>query len=87
MIPRENVSKNEAKKAQKFIDFLLENEQQVILSQYGFRPVNDTVDLSSLSDSIWQQSESGVQVRPTIEIIPSPKFGTLEEIQNTWQKN
>ena len=87
VIPRKNVSKNEAKQAQKFIDFLLEDEQQIILSQYGFRPANNKVDLSSLSDSIWQQKQSGIQIDPQIKINPSPEPEILEQIQTIWQQN
>ena len=87
VVPRKNVSKNEAKHAQKFIDFLLEDEQQIIFSQYGFRPANDKVDLSSLSDSIWQQQDSGIQIKPQIKINPSPEQEILDQIQTTWQNN
>ena len=87
IIPRKNVSKSEAKTAQKFINYLLKDEQQIILSQYGFRPINDNVNLSSLPDSIWQQQNSGIQIEPKIKIVSSPDREVLDQIQNSWQNN
>ncbi len=84
-IMQKNVSNSEAKSAQKFLDFLTENEQQIIFANYGFRPVNN-VDLQSLINSPWNQNISGVEINPTITINSSVNTEIINEIQKVWYR-
>ena len=85
VIPQQNVNKAQAKAARKFIDFLKEEQQQIIFAQYGFRPVVN-LDLKSLPNSPWSQNIPGIEINPQIKINPSPNQEIMDEIQNVWQK-
>lgn len=83
-IVQKNVSNSEAKSAQKFLDFLTEDEQQIIFANYGFRPVNN-VELESLSP--WNQSINGVEIKPSVTLQSSPNPEVINEIQKVWYRN
>lgn len=53
VIVRRDVSTSAGKAATKFLDFLTQPEQQAVFVQYGFRPVNNQVDLKSVPNSPW----------------------------------
>lgn len=82
-IVKKNVSKSESKAARKFMDFLTENEQQIIFAEYGFRPVIN-LDLKSLSNTPWNQNIPGVEINPAININSSPNSEIINEIQKIW---
>lgn len=85
-IVTKNVSKSEAKIAQKFLNFLTENEQQIIFAKYGFRPVKN-LDLKSLKDTPWNQNISGVEINPSVTINSSPNPEVINEIQKVWYRS
>ena len=80
------VSKSEAEAGQKFIEFLRQPEQQKIFIEYGFRPVTNNVDLTSVSNSPWNQNIPGVEINPSITVIPAPEKEEINEIQRLWQR-
>ena len=86
VISKKNVSKSEAKIAQKFIDFLQAQEQQIILAKYGLRPIIN-LDLQSLPNTPWNQNIPGVEVNPNIKINPSPNQKVMDEIQKIWYRS
>lgn len=86
IIPKQNVSQGEAKSAQKFIDYLLENEQQTIFAQYGFRPVRGNLDLKTIPNSPWSENIAGVEINPNLEIITTPNPEVINEIQKIWTR-
>lgn len=85
-IVQKNVSNSEAKSAQKFLDFLTEDEQQIIFANYGFRPVNN-LELKSLVNSPWNQNISGVEINPSVNIKSSPNPEVINEIQKVWYRS
>lgn len=86
VIPKQNVSQGEAKSAQKFINYLLENEQQIIFAQYGFRPVQNSVNLQNIPNSPWSQNIPGVEINPNLQIIATPNPNFINEIQKLWTR-
>jgi len=85
-IVRQDVDTDTAKVAKQFLDFLTQPEQQAVFVQYGFRPVNNGVDLKSVSNSPWSQNIPGVEVKPSVQTLPPPNAATLEEIQRLWER-
>lgn len=85
VIPRQNVNQAEAKAASKFIEFLKQEQQQITLAQYGFRPIID-LDLTSLSNSPWTANIPGIESNPSIQINSSPNQQVMDAIQNVWQR-
>lgn len=85
-IMRQDVDANTANAARKFLDFLSQPEQQAVLVQYGFRPVNNAVDLKAVTNSPWNQNIPGAQVKPNIQTIAPPDTQTLTEIQRLWER-
>lgn len=85
-IPRRNVTKETASAARKFINFLTQPEQQKVFVQYGFRPVNQSVDLKTVPNSPWNQNIPGVEVTPTVNSLAPPDPKTLGEIKRMWER-
>lgn len=85
-IVRQDVDSLTANAAKKFISFLTELEQQKVFAQYGFRPVNNTIDLRSLPNSPWNQTIPGAEVNPPVKTVPPPTPQMLGEIQRLWQR-
>jgi len=85
-IVRRNVSESEAKAAQQFLEFLTRPPQQEVFVQYGFRPVNNTVDLQTVANSPWSQTIPGAQINPPGNVIPPPDKQVLTEIQRLWER-
>lgn len=85
-IVRRNVSNQEAKTAQKFIDFLKEAEQQKIFIQYGFRPIINGVDLKSVPQSPWSENIPGSQINPPVNTVEPPNPQAIGEIQRLWDR-
>jgi ABC-type molybdate transport system substrate-binding protein len=85
-IVRRNVDGGTAKAAKKFLDFLTQPAGQTVFIQYGFRPVNSSVDLKSIPNSPWQQNIPGADVNPPSQLIPPPDSGAIAEIQRLWER-
>ncbi len=84
-IVKRNVSQGAANAAQQFLEFLKQPEQQAVFVQYGFRPVNFSVDLRSIPNSPWNQNIPGAEVNPP-GVNPTPDRNTLDEIIRLWQR-
>ncbi|MCG6138362.1 MAG: substrate-binding domain-containing protein [Nostoc sp. LLA-1] len=85
-IVRHNVDANTANAARKFLDFLTQPEQQAVFVQYGFRPVNNTVDVTAVANSPWNQNIPGAEVQPNITLLPAPNPQAIAEIQRLWER-
>lgn len=85
-IVRREVDGGTALAAKKFVEFLTQPAQQAVFVQYGFRPVNSSIDLKSVPNSPWQQNIPGVQVNPPGQLIPPPDSGAIAEIQRLWER-
>ena len=85
-IVRRNVSEGKAKAAQQFLEFLTQAPQQEVFVQYGFRPVNNTVDLQTVANSPWSQTIPGAEINPPGNVIPPPDKQVLTEIQRLWER-
>lgn len=75
-----------ANAAKKFLDFLTQPEQQTIFAQYGFRPVNNTIDLKSIPNSPWNQNIPGALINPSVQTLQPPDAQVITEIQRTWER-
>ncbi|BAY14973.1 hypothetical protein NIES21_07590 [Anabaenopsis circularis NIES-21] len=85
-IVRRDVDAGTAKAAKQFLDFLTQPEQQAVFVQYGFRPVNNNVDLKTVPNSPWSQNIPGAEVKPSVKILPPPDIQTITEIQRQWER-
>ncbi len=85
-IVRRDVDVPTTKAATKFLDFLTQPEQQAVFVQYGFRPVNSSVDLKSVPNSPWAKNIPGVQVEPVRQFTTPPDTQTLAEINRLWER-
>jgi ABC-type molybdate transport system substrate-binding protein len=85
-IVRRDVDAGTASAATKFLEFLSDPQQQAVFVQYGFRPVNSKVDLTSVPNSPWSKNIPGVEVKPIQKFIPPPDAQTLAEIQRLWER-
>jgi ABC-type sulfate transport system substrate-binding protein len=85
-IVNRDVDGTTANAARKFLDFITQPEQQNIFVQYGFRPVNNSVDLKSLPNSPWNQNIPGAEVKPNLQTLPPPNPQVINEIQRLWQR-
>lgn len=85
-ILRQNVDSSTANAAKKFLDFLTQPEQQALLVQYGFRPVNNAVDLKTVPNSPWNQNIPGAEVKPPVQTLPPPDAKVITEIQRLWER-
>lgn len=84
-IARQNTSRDTAKAAEKFIDYLTQPEQQQVFVQYGFRSVNP-LDLLSVSNSPWSQNIPGVQLDIKTNTQQPPNSQEITEIQRMWSR-
>ncbi|WP_242072055.1 extracellular solute-binding protein [Nostoc sp. FACHB-110] len=85
-IVRRDVDAGTAKAAKQFLDFLTQPEQQAVFIKYGFRPVNSNVDLKTVPNSPWNQNIPGVEIQPSVKILPPPDSKTITEIQRQWER-
>ncbi|MBE9044123.1 substrate-binding domain-containing protein [Pleurocapsales cyanobacterium LEGE 10410] len=83
-IVRPNTDRNTAKVADKFIEFLVQPQQQAVFVQYGFRPVTKDLDWRSLPNSPWAQNIPGIV--PNLNIQQSPSSPEIAEIQRLWNR-
>jgi ABC-type molybdate transport system substrate-binding protein len=85
-IVRQNVDTSTANAARKFIDFLALPQQQAVFVQYGFRPVNNSVNLKTVPNSPWSKNIPGAEVKPSIQTLPPPNTQVITEIQRLWER-
>lgn len=85
-IVRRGVNQSTAEAAQSFLDFLTEPEQQAVLVQHGFRPVNPAVAVQSVPDSPWNQNIPGAQITLTGQLSPALDTETAAEVIRLWQR-
>ncbi|MBW4464392.1 MAG: extracellular solute-binding protein [Pegethrix bostrychoides GSE-TBD4-15B] len=84
-VVQRNVSRSTAKAAQQFVDFLTEPAQQQTFVQYGFRSVDDSIDLKSVANSPWNQNIPGAALTVP-NTVPMPNSTQLSEIVRLWQR-
>ena len=87
VIVRRNVDNRTAKAAQKFLDFLLEDEPQKIFARYGFRPVVKGIQLNSITNSPWVENIPGVELNPPVTTVNPPNPQVINEIQRIWNRS
>ncbi len=85
-IVKQNISKNTAKTASKFIQYLTQPEQQQVFVQYGFRPVVSDLDLTSVPNSPWSQNITGAMLNLDVTVKETPASGRTKEIQKIWNQ-
>ena len=85
-IVKDNIDKNTAKAAKKFLDFITEPKQQEIFVQYGFRPVIPKVNLASIPNSPWQQNIPGAMSNLSVTIEQPPNSQDIKEIERLWNQ-
>lgn len=85
-IVNRDVDGTTANAARKFLDFITQSEQQKVFVQYGFRPVNNSVDLKSVANSPWNQNIPGAEVKPGLQTLPPPNARVINEIQRLWER-
>ncbi|MEM7726553.1 MAG: substrate-binding domain-containing protein [Cyanobacteria bacterium P01_A01_bin.45] len=85
-IVKRDVGEGEAEAGRKFLDFLAQPKQQFVFVQYGFRPVNQSVDLKSVPNSPWSQNIPGAKVTLPVKPSPPPNTQTLGEIKRLWER-
>ncbi len=81
-----NIDSGEKQAAQTFLDFLLAPDQQAVFVQYGFRPQNGSVDLTTIPDSPWAEGIPGAQVQLPGDRIPLPSEAVLGDIKRLWER-
>ncbi|HIK38000.1 MAG TPA: substrate-binding domain-containing protein [Geminocystis sp. M7585_C2015_104] len=82
-VVKKNIGKSVAKSAQKFLDYLTEKEQQVVLAKYGFRPVIP-MGIKELPNTPWTKSIPGVEYSLPVKIQPPPNQTVITEIEKLW---
>lgn len=85
-IVRQNIDKNTAKTANKFIDFITQPKQQEVFVRSGFRPVIPNLNLSSVPNSPWAQNIPGAMLNPSVSIEQPPSSIEIAEIQRLWSR-
>ncbi len=86
-ILREDVSPAQAEAARQFIRFLQQPPQQAVFTQYGFRSVDNNLDLRSVPNSPWSQNIPGVAVTIPVQVLPQPDRQILTEIIRQWERS
>ncbi|AUC60308.1 hypothetical protein AA637_03650 [Cyanobacterium sp. HL-69] len=87
VILNNNLSQGEQQSAEKFIDYLLADNQQITLAKYGFRPINNNINLTTINDTPWSNNILGMEINPPVEIKSSPSPEIINEIQKVWLRN
>jgi Ca-activated chloride channel family protein len=75
------VTDQEKEAAEMFLDFLLAEPQQEQAIEYGFRPADPSISLSSPLDK-----QHGVDTDQPQTVLPVPSADVIEEILVLWQK-
>ncbi|MEM7592033.1 MAG: substrate-binding domain-containing protein [Cyanobacteria bacterium P01_A01_bin.83] len=85
-IVKQNISKNTATTASKFVEYLTQPEQQKVFVKYGFRPVLTKLDISSVLNSPWSQNIPGAKLNLPKITPKSPNASEIGEIQRLWSR-
>ena len=85
-VVRQNIDKQTAKAANKFIKFITQTKQQEVFVQYGFRPVISDLDLLSVSNSPWTQNIPGKMPNLSVTVQQPPSSQEIAEIQQLWNR-
>lgn len=84
-IVRRNVDRGTADAARQFLNFLAQPKQQAVFVQYGFRPIDRSLDIRSVPNSPWSQNIPGSKTDPP-GVTPPPDRDTLTEVIRLWQR-
>ena len=85
-IVRQDVEAGTAEAAREFLNFLAAPQQQEVFVQYGFRPVEASIDLQSVPNSPWSQNIPGAEIDPAVKTIQPPSTEVIGEIQRLWSR-
>ena len=86
-ILQKDVDEETAKAAQQFLDYITQPKQQEIFVQFGFRPVQSSLDLKAVPNSPWTGNIPGVEAQIPSALVASPNPQILSEIQRVWERS
>lgn len=69
-----------------FLQFLQESAQQQHFVTYGFRPLDDTIDLTTLPNSPWSQNIPGAQIQLSGTVSTAPSDAIRSALIEAWQQ-
>lgn len=69
-----------------FLKFLQEPQQQQVFVTYGFRPTDDTVELTTVPNSPWSAKIPGAQADPPGAVEPALETTTRAALVQAWQQ-
>jgi len=81
-----NLNRGQIRAARKFVDFLIQSEQQQVFVRYGFRPASSDLDLKAVPGSPWAKNIPGANPQMP-ELFPLPDRETLNEVIRLWQRS
>jgi ABC-type glycerol-3-phosphate transport system substrate-binding protein len=86
VLQAEWVTPDKAKAAQQFLDFLSSREMQELGLKYGFRPVDQSIELEKAGSPLVLYQDNGVRIDipPTVETPPGNVLNMLLEF---WRRN
>lgn len=76
-----------ARAAQQFLDFLKTSQGQEIFIKYGFRSINNSIELKVVSGSPWSKNIPGIEIKPNVEILSPSDERVNAEIIKLWERN
>lgn len=85
-VVKQDIDKNTAKAAKKFINFITQPKQQEVFVQFGFRPIASNLNLSSIPSSPWGQNIPGAMPNLSVTIESAPTSQEVAEIQRLWTR-
>lgn len=74
------------KQASAFLTFLRQAPQQEVLAQYGFRPIQSSLDLEKVPDSPWRQNIPGIRAKISRTVLSAPEEKVTTELIKQWQR-
>ncbi len=86
-IVRRNVSAGEAEAARQWLNFLTQPDQQALFVQFGFRPMDDTTDVKSVTNSPWQNAIPGIEAELAVKTTSAPDRQSTSELIRQWQRS
>ena len=85
-VVKRNVDRREAEAAQKFLSYLTEVQQQEVFIQHGFRPIDNSINLATVTDSPWGENIPGAAITPANQAQTAPSEDSIRELVRTWQR-
>lgn len=85
-VVKRNVDRREAEAAQKFLAYLTQPAQQEVFIQHGFRPIDGSLDLTSVANSPWSENIPGAAIAPANQAQAAPSEDSIRELVRTWQR-